>query len=131
MTRMSWIDKIISAAIILLLFALLSEKPKAAPPEVPLMVFEAKEDGVVAQFFSRPCDDPRIVGVVQSARPDLPPLRDAESVFRMKTGEWRPYAGCWTEVSKQEVGFDAVVFIAEDGDALLLDKRKFQKGSSI
>ena len=132
MKRMNWLDKLIFAAVLILLAVLLQSKPRAGE-DTPVMVFDRSDQGLVARFFERLCDDPRIVSFLEATRPDLKgKLKDADSVFLMaRSGEWKPYTGCWAELTKEEVGYEAILFFAEDGDFYILDKTKFRKGTGV
>jgi hypothetical protein len=100
--------------------------PKATS-DVPVYVHDS--DALRARLLSTPCNDPRVMQMVEVGMPShADRFKVIEAKFKMVSGGWRGYSGCWAEFTAQEVGFEALFLLFEDGDKYLVNKAEFLAG---
>lgn len=123
MERMNWMDKLIVAAILILLAVLL--KPAQAD-EVKVPVYTHRSEALSADLYAGECVDPRVLEIIVVGMPQyLKRFKALQATFKMKDGSRKPFAGCWAEVTAEEVGVPSLFMIFEDGDYFLVEKKKF------
>lgn len=92
--------------------------------EIPMHVYD--KDGTVIRLMRGPCSDPRVMEIIVVGMPaHAPRFKAIESTFRMRSGVSKDFAGCWVELTAEEVGFEAFFLLFEDGDKYLVPKAEF------
>lgn len=104
------------------MIALLVSMMLAQAP-VPLHIMEHPQ--LTLKLMAAPCADEATLEMIR------PPFRDkwraAESDFAMLDGSRREFAGCWREMTKEEVDEDSFyVIFGADGDKYAIPKSKFR-----
>ena len=91
-----------------------------------------QDSGVSMKFMSEPCNDPRVMQMIISGMPShVERFKAIQSNWKMKNGTWKTFNGCWAELTKDEVGFEAVAMIFEDGDYFVVNKADFFKKKKV
>ena len=92
--------------------------------EVPLYVHES--DGVNVRLMPGACVEPTTLAFVATLPVYAERFRAIESVWRMRNGQAKPFAGCWLELSEQESGGEITfVLVFEDGERYVIPKAAF------
>lgn len=99
----------------------------AAAEEIPLHVLE--KQGVEIRLMNTPCVDPVSLSLIlpdKQAR-----FKAIYSVWPERDGSKKVYAGCWTELSKEEAQAEETVFLLvfEDMQTGAVPKSEFNKKS--
>ena len=115
---------LIVVGVILGLLAGCAGAPKATP-DVPVYVHDS--DALKARLMAKPCNDPRVMEMLTGYR-HANRFKVVEASFKMRSGGWRDYSGCWAEFTAKEVGFEALFLLFEDGDKYLVNKAEFLAG---
>jgi len=132
MKRMNWFDKLIVAAILILLAVILS--PKKAQGEEPKAVYTFKEKAAEIVFLDAPCTQPWVKGFVAAMQPELlPRLKRAIGRFYYNppVSKWKLQEGCWIEFTAEETGVPTIGHIWDDQTRYLEPKEKFTGGPSV
>ena len=89
------------------------------------------DGGTVIRLTDSPCKDGRTVMLMAQMVPPqyFDRFKAIESVFALRDGTSKPYAGCWMELSTKETGTDepALIMLFEDGDNYQVPRCKFLK----
>ena len=129
MKRMNWLDKLIVAAILILLAALLQ---KGAEAEDGVLRYTLKNDSVELVLLDGKCESPQVLEFLTAARPDLlPRFKKALGNFKFKNGQWKLLQGCWIEFSAEETGTPKIGTVWEDMDRYLVPKEAFTKAKAV
>lgn len=100
-----------------------------AAPAVEVPVYVHDSSALKAQLLAKPCEDPRVMEMLVAGMPQhASRFQRVEADFKMRSGEWKHYAGCWAELTAEEVGFVALFLLFEDGDYFLVNKAEFLAG---
>jgi hypothetical protein len=117
---------LIVVGVILGLLAGCAGAPKATP-DVPVYVHDS--DALKARLMAMPCNDPRVMEMLSVGMPTLADrFKVVEAKFKMRSGGWKDFGGCWAEFTDDEVGFEALFLLFEDGDKYLVNKAEFLAG---
>jgi hypothetical protein len=106
-----------------LLFLAVAWSTKAYAEEIPAYVLEA--NGVTIRLMSGPCVDGVSLGMINVQHQGR--FKALDSIWPEPTG-MKKYAGCWTEMSKEETGSEeAFVLVFSDGTSGVVPKAQSLK----
>jgi hypothetical protein len=104
-----------------------TQQPSAPKVEIPVHVYD--DGGTSMRLMGGPCADPRVMEIILVGMPQyVDRFKAIESTWRMQDGSRQEFSGCWAEVSAEEVGFEALLLIFEDGERYLVNKAEFLAG---
>jgi hypothetical protein len=112
---------------IIFMLGLLTGCAQAAEPsttEIPVHTME--KDGVEINLMPGPCVDPVSISMI---RPDARErFKAIKSVWPQRDGSRKAFAGCWTELTKEEVGAEepAFLLVFEDRETGAVPKSEFR-----
>lgn len=135
-----WLTRIVIAVIVGLVIvgALASMLARAEATEtVPIPVYVYEQDGTTIRLMPGPCVDAvSKVTIMRGAPQHLERFKAIESVWPMKDGTKRAFAGCWAELAAGEIGIPedkagrderVLLLLFADGQGFAMKKRDFQK----
>ena len=94
---------------------------------VPVYVHDS--DQLKARLMATPCNDQRVMEMVAAGMPShIERFKIVGAEFKMRSGGWKSFSGCWIELTAEEVGFEALFLLFEDGDKYLVNKAEFLAG---
>lgn len=111
----------LAAAILAMLAGCATTSPG---PSEPVYAYSGK--GVDMRLMPTPCADPRVMQMLTAGMPQkAAQFMAIESRWVYSNGSAKDLAGCWIELSKEEVGEVSIFLIFEDGDYFLVPKATF------
>lgn len=98
-----------------------------AKQEVPMHVYQ--DEIKTVRLMPGPCVHPGVKEFIGASTPELAArFRAIESTWRMSDGTRKAFAGCWIEFTADEVGYEALALLFEDGERYLVKKAEFLPG---
>jgi hypothetical protein len=99
----------------------------APQQEIPMHVYQ--DESKTIRLMPGPCVHPGVKEFIGASTPELAErFRAIESTWRMSDGTRKAFAGCWIEFTADEVGYEALALLFEDGERYLVDKAEFLAG---